>query len=183
MSLPIGPRLHGAIDYGFVALQALAPTLFNLRGSAKTLCYAFAGNQAVLNALTNQPYAVKKLVPFRVHGQLETPVALGNWSPSTTQRPPLFRFVLRVGLNQLPTHRLQCPRTSLDSNSFRGLFFYRNPSALFCAQQPLVSTGMQLLVQQRGSRFKQRQIGGAFLAALQIIVAECPEGSPLRVAN
>ncbi len=41
----IGPKLHGAIDYGFVTLQTLAPTLFGL----------------------------KKVIPFRVHGQLETP--------------------------------------------------------------------------------------------------------------
>ena len=73
LSHPIGPRAHGIIDYGFVTLQALAPTLFNLHGPAKTLCYAFAGTQGVLNALTNQPYAVKRVVPFRVHGQLETP--------------------------------------------------------------------------------------------------------------
>jgi hypothetical protein len=41
MPAPIGPRLHCAIDYGFVALQALAPTLFNLKGSAKTLCFCW----------------------------------------------------------------------------------------------------------------------------------------------
>lgn len=40
-SKPIGPGAHGAIDYGFVALQALAPRLFGLRGAAQTLRYAF----------------------------------------------------------------------------------------------------------------------------------------------
>jgi len=74
MPAPIGPRLHCAIDYGFIALQALAPTLFKLKGSAKTLSYVFAANQALINSLTVQPYAIKKLIPFRVHGQLETPV-------------------------------------------------------------------------------------------------------------
>jgi hypothetical protein len=70
---PIGPKAHGAIDYGFVAMQALAPHLFGLKGPAKSLCYAFAGTQGLLNALTDQPLALKRLVPFRVHGQLETP--------------------------------------------------------------------------------------------------------------
>jgi len=73
MPAPIGPRLHGAIDYGFITLQALAPTLFKLKGPAKTLSYVFAGTQGVINALTDQPYGIKKLIPFRVHGQLETP--------------------------------------------------------------------------------------------------------------
>ena len=70
---PIGPRTHGAIDYGFVTTQALAPSLFGLHGAARYCCYAFAATQGVLNALTDQPLAVKRVVPFRVHGQLETP--------------------------------------------------------------------------------------------------------------
>jgi len=72
-SKPIGPKAHGAIDYGFATINALAPTLLNLQGPAKTLCYAFAGTQGLLNMLTDQPLALKKLVPFKVHGQLEAP--------------------------------------------------------------------------------------------------------------
>jgi len=70
---PIGPKAHGFIDYGFVTLQALAPILFGLKGPAKTLCYSFAAAQGLLNAFTDQPWALKRVVPFRVHGQLETP--------------------------------------------------------------------------------------------------------------
>jgi hypothetical protein len=70
---PIGPKAHGAIDYGFVTLQALAPTLFGLRGSARALCYAFAATQGVLNVLTDQPLAWKRIILFRAHGQAETP--------------------------------------------------------------------------------------------------------------
>lgn len=70
---PIGPTAHGAIDYAFVTIQALAPTLFGLRGSARTLAYGFAASQGILNALTNHPLGVKRVVPLRVHGQLETP--------------------------------------------------------------------------------------------------------------
>ena len=70
---PIGPWAHGAIDYGFATLNALAPTLFGLEGSAKTLCYAFAGSQGLLNTFTDHPLGLKRLVPFWVHGALETP--------------------------------------------------------------------------------------------------------------
>lgn len=70
---PIGPKAHGAIDYGFVTLQTLAPTLFDLKGVARTLCYAFAGTQGLLNIFTDHPLALKRMVPFRVHGELETP--------------------------------------------------------------------------------------------------------------
>lgn len=69
----IGPTAHGAIDYGFVMIQSLAPSFFHLRGSARVLCYAFAASQGILNALTDHPLGMKRVVPLRVHGQLETP--------------------------------------------------------------------------------------------------------------
>lgn len=70
---PIGPKMHGAIDYGFVTLQSLAPSLFGLKGAARTLCYTFAGTQGFLNIFTNHPLALKQVIPFHVHGKLETP--------------------------------------------------------------------------------------------------------------
>lgn len=70
---PIGPKAHGAIDYGFVTMQTLAPTLFDLKGPARVLCYAFAATQGILNALTDHPLGAKRVVPLRVRGQLETP--------------------------------------------------------------------------------------------------------------
>ena len=70
---PIGPTAHGAIDYGFVTLQSLAPTLFSLKGPAKTLCYGFALSQGILNTFTDHPLGLKRMIPLRVHGQLETP--------------------------------------------------------------------------------------------------------------
>jgi hypothetical protein len=72
-SKPVGPTSHGIIDYGFVTMQALAPTLFHLKGPAKTLCYSFAITQGILNALTDHQVGVKRVVSFRKHGELETP--------------------------------------------------------------------------------------------------------------
>lgn len=70
---PIGPKAHGAIDYGFVTLQTLAPSLFKLKGPARTLCYVFAGTQGFINTFTDHPLGLKPLIPLKVHGQLETP--------------------------------------------------------------------------------------------------------------
>lgn len=72
-SKPIGPTAHGAIDYGFATLNTLAPSLFGLRGSAQAICYSFAVSQGLLNALTDHPLGLKKVVPLRIHGELETP--------------------------------------------------------------------------------------------------------------
>ncbi|MCR5890108.1 hypothetical protein LRS06_20490 [Hymenobacter sp. J193] len=95
-SPPIGPRAHGAIDYGFVALQALAPSLFNLHGPARTLCYAFAGTQGLLNTLTDQPLALRRVVPFRVHGQVETPflpaLLVLPWLTGALKQPNARRY-------------------------------------------------------------------------------------------
>ncbi|PRY10102.1 hypothetical protein CLV24_11519 [Pontibacter ummariensis] len=70
----IGPDAHGIVDYTYTALQVLGPRLFNLKGPARPLCYGFAGSQLLLNILTDYRLGVKRLVPFRVHGDLESPV-------------------------------------------------------------------------------------------------------------
>ena len=70
---PIGPTAHGLIDYAFATLNTLAPALFGLTGPAKAICYSFAATQGTLNALTDTPVGVKKVVPLRMHGKLETP--------------------------------------------------------------------------------------------------------------
>ena len=70
---PFGAKAHYTVDYGFVAILLSAPTLFNLKGAARVLCYLFGGAAGLLTALTNQPFAWKRVVPFRVHGQVDTP--------------------------------------------------------------------------------------------------------------
>jgi hypothetical protein len=70
---PSAPRRMGPSDYAFATLNTVAPTLFGLTGPAKAICYSFAASQGLLNALTDHPLAVKKVVPLRMHGKLETP--------------------------------------------------------------------------------------------------------------
>lgn len=96
---PIDPRTHGIVDYAFVATQLLAPTLLRLKGPARGLCYFFAGSQGVLNALTDHPVAVRRLIPFKDHGRLEVPfvpalVALPFLTGATRQRRARRYFFL-----------------------------------------------------------------------------------------
>jgi hypothetical protein len=95
---PIGPAAHGAIDYGFVTLQTLAPTLFRLKGSARALCYAFAATQGLINTFSDHPLAAKRLIPFRLHGQLETPfvpaLLVLPWATGAFRQPNARRYFL-----------------------------------------------------------------------------------------
>lgn len=68
---PIKRRAHGAADYAFLAANLAAPSLFGLKGPASALSYLFGGVQGGLNALTDQPLALKRLIPFRAHGTAE----------------------------------------------------------------------------------------------------------------
>ena len=71
MNKPFGPAAHCGVDYALIAYQALGPKLFGLEGAAKNIAYGFAATTGVANALTEQPYAVKREIPFRVHGMLD----------------------------------------------------------------------------------------------------------------
>lgn len=70
-SRPISPKLHGALDYGFLATMLTAPSLLRLDRRARLLFAAMGAAQGTLNAFTDQPLSVKRLVPFRTHGLIE----------------------------------------------------------------------------------------------------------------
>ena len=71
MRKPITPKRHGAIDYGFLGIALAGPTLLGLNGTAKVIFAVLGLVQGTLNAFTDQPLALRRLVPFRVHGRLE----------------------------------------------------------------------------------------------------------------
>ena len=71
MNQPIKRTAHGAIDYGFVALNLLGPLALGLDARTRTVFAGFAAMQGTINVLTDQPLAAKKLIPFRTHGYLE----------------------------------------------------------------------------------------------------------------
>lgn len=68
---PLSPRAHSLIDYGFAAGNLLLPTMLRLRPAVVGVFAAFGVIQGTLNALTAQPYAVAKVVPFALHGSIE----------------------------------------------------------------------------------------------------------------
>lgn len=69
---PISPGLHGLIDYGFGVVSLGVPALLGLSGPARVVPAAWAVAQGTLNAFTDQPYAVARVIPFATHGRAES---------------------------------------------------------------------------------------------------------------
>lgn len=72
MRQPIDVEKHSLADYAFLGLTVGAPLALGLRGAARSLPLMFGATQGVLNALTDQRYAVKRLIPFNWHGRAES---------------------------------------------------------------------------------------------------------------
>ncbi len=72
MQQPIKVPGHSLINYGFFAAATLGPALLGLKGPARLVPLAFGATQGTLNALTEQPYAVRRVVPFKLHGRAES---------------------------------------------------------------------------------------------------------------
>jgi len=70
------PRVHGYLDYGAVLLLALAPTLFGFSGTPAALCYVFAILQGGMSLMTAYPLGMAKVIPFTIHGGIESGAAL-----------------------------------------------------------------------------------------------------------
>ena len=71
MNKPITPRVHGLIDYAACALMLAAPHLLKLSPKARTASYVLAGSYLGVSTLTDYPVAVRRLIPFPVHGKIE----------------------------------------------------------------------------------------------------------------
>jgi hypothetical protein len=72
----LSPRVHGYLDYAAVFLLLLAPTLFGFGGAAATLCYVLAAVQGGMSLLTAYPLGAAKVIPFTIHGVLESGAAV-----------------------------------------------------------------------------------------------------------
>jgi hypothetical protein len=68
---PIKTTAHGAIDYGFAAINLTAPSLLGLSGPAAAIPRSFALMQGGVNAVTRQPLALRPLISLRTHGWIE----------------------------------------------------------------------------------------------------------------
>lgn len=71
ISRGVTPRVHGAVDYAACAAMLLLPGRLGLSAPAKKASQAFALSYLGITLLTDFPPAVKRLIPFPVHGQIE----------------------------------------------------------------------------------------------------------------
>ena len=98
MRKPFGAGAHCAIDYGFVAFLLLTPRFFHLSDKARAISYGFGAAAGILTACTDQPYGVMRLVPFRVHGLIDTPfvptLVLLPWIAGALKQRNARRFFL-----------------------------------------------------------------------------------------
>lgn len=83
---PISPKLHSIIDYGLVASLFTLPTLFGFSRKVRGLYAAEAAALLVYVALTDQPLAVKPLIPFPTHGKID-PFNVANFALHSVLKP------------------------------------------------------------------------------------------------
>lgn len=83
------------------SVNLLVLTLLGLKGPARALSYLFGGAQGGLNALTDQPLALKCLVPFHTHGTVELlggpAFVLLPWLTGALKDPKARRYFLALG--------------------------------------------------------------------------------------
>lgn len=90
MKKPITPFAHGVMDYATAASVAAAPTIMDLPDDAANACYVLAAGYAGLSMFTDYPLAVKRAIPFKMHGLAE--VAIGAVLP-------MLPFMLGFAMN------------------------------------------------------------------------------------
>ncbi len=71
MTKPISPRVHGVLDYAIVAIFLNAPMVFGFTGRPAAALYWLAGIHLLMTGITDIPYGMFKVIPFRVHGALD----------------------------------------------------------------------------------------------------------------
>lgn len=68
---PLSPRRHGFVDYAACGLMLAAPALLRLSPPARRASYALAGSYLGVSLLTDYPPALRRVIPFPVHGKIE----------------------------------------------------------------------------------------------------------------
>lgn len=83
---PITPEMHALIDYALVGSLLTVPSILRFKKSIKRLYAAEALLLLGYVALTDQPAAVKPLIPFPVHGKID-PFNVGQFALQTFWKP------------------------------------------------------------------------------------------------
>jgi hypothetical protein len=89
---PVKRRTHGIIDYLFSGIQLVGPVLLRLNPKAVTTFRILGSGFLLLNALTNTPYGVKRLVSFKYHQRADSLFLAGL---------SLLPFLKFIGKNRL----------------------------------------------------------------------------------
>jgi hypothetical protein len=72
----INSKVHGIIDYLVVAVLLLSPTLIGLTPFVATITYTLAGIHFLLTILTDFPYGIIRIIPYKIHGLIEFIVSI-----------------------------------------------------------------------------------------------------------
>lgn len=83
---PISPKTHALIDYALVSSLLTLPSLLDFSPDVKKIYTAEALALLVYVALTDQPAAVKPVIPFPVHGKID-PFNVGQFALQTFLKP------------------------------------------------------------------------------------------------
>jgi hypothetical protein len=95
---PISPNVHALLDYALVGSLLTLPSVFGFSRPVKTIYTAEALVLLAYIALTDQPAALKPLIPFPVHGKID-PYNIGQFALQTAL--PAFRRDKRARLFNL----------------------------------------------------------------------------------
>lgn len=79
---PISPQAHGLIDYALVAALGSLPVALDLPKEVKKLYVLEALVLLGYVAISDHPAAVKRIIPFRVHGKI-APFNVAAFAPQT----------------------------------------------------------------------------------------------------
>lgn len=71
MKKPIKAGMHGTIDYIFSGLQMILPAAIGVNKKAVKTFAAVASGFTAMNALTDTPAGIKKVIPFKTQGKID----------------------------------------------------------------------------------------------------------------
>jgi hypothetical protein len=102
MAKILKPEVHGVLDYGLALFFLLAPSVFGFPDNAATLSYVVGVAYLGTSLLTRYPLGVWKLIPFPIHGVLETMMAIGwiafPWLFGFANHGPARNFFIIAGV-------------------------------------------------------------------------------------
>lgn len=83
---PITPKTHSLIDYTLAGSLLFLPSVLDFNKQVKKIYTAEAIVLLVYIALTDQPAALKPVIPFPVHGKID-PFNIGQFALQTFFKP------------------------------------------------------------------------------------------------